>query len=257
MNIINLNTWGGVIKEPLIDFFEKHKDTDVFCLQEVLSDAYDEELDGITNETGTMLTPNLFQKILDVLPEHVEYFTSVVGEYYGLACFVKKNISVLDHGEVLIYKSPKFPDPENGDADHDRKMQWLLLDDNGQHYLIMNVHGHWINGSKLDSPERLEQSKSILEFIREFRDEGEAEKELIKVLAGDLNLLPETESVKMLDAMMTNLILQNGIESTRTVMYDGKEKICDYVFVSKNAIVDTFEILPEEVSSHVAMKVVL
>ncbi len=257
MNIITLNTWAGIIKEPLIEFFEKHKDTDIFCLQEVLSDAFDENLDDITKESGAMLTPNLFQQILDVLPEHVEYFCPVVGEHYGLACFVKKNISVLDHGEVFLYKSPKFPDPENPYADHDRKMQWLLLDDNGQHYLVMNIHGHWVNGNKLDDPDRLEQSRIILDFIREFRNEGDTEKELIQILTGDFNVLPETETMKMFDATMTNLILKNGITSTRTSMHDGKDKICDYVLVSKNAHVEKFEILPEEVSDHVATRVVV
>ena len=256
MNIINLNTWGGVIKEPLIDFFDTHKDTDVFCLQEVLSDAYDEDLDCLTNETGTLLSPNLYQKILDALPEHVDYFTPVVGEHYGLACFVKKNISVLDHGEVLLYETKKFPDPENPDADHDRKMQWLLLDNVGQHYLVMNLHGHW-KKDKLDDIDTSNQIKTILDFIQEFRDEGESKGEIIKVLAGDFNLLPETESIKKLGEVLNNVTLQNGVTTTRTSMHDSTDQIIDYVFVSKNTVVDSFEILSEEVSDHVAMKISL
>jgi endonuclease/exonuclease/phosphatase family metal-dependent hydrolase len=254
MNIINLNTWAGVIKEPLIDFFEKYKDTDVFCLQEVLSDAYDEDLDCLTHEAGDSLCPNLYQKILDVLPEHVEFFTPLVGEHFGLACFVKKNISVLDHGEVMLYEASIFPDPKDPDADHNRKMQWLLLDDNNKHYLVMNVHGHW-KKNKLDDADTLQQSKTILEFIREFRNEGDEKKELVKVLMGDFNVNPDTESVKMFNETMDNVVLQNGITTTRTSMHDSENQIIDYVFVSKGTPVDSFEILPEEVSDHVAMKV--
>ena len=41
MRLITLNTWCGIIKEPLRSFIEKHKDnTDIFCFQEVRNGFY-------------------------------------------------------------------------------------------------------------------------------------------------------------------------------------------------------------------------
>jgi len=262
MNIITLNTWAGMVREPLLSFFERHSaDTDIFCLQEVTSDGAGRDLDIITKESGDLLTPDLFQKIQDALPEHVEHFLPLVDDYYGLAFFVRKDISVLDFGEVMIYQSPKFPDPGNSDVDHDRKLFWILLEDDGCQYLVMNVHGHWVKAGKLDTPERIEQSRVIADFMKEFHAEGSTDEErgeeLAKILCGDLNLLPDTESMRILEGGMVNLITENGITSTRTTLHEGDEKLSDYVLVSENCQVESFEVLPEEVSNHSALRVVL
>ena len=39
MKIITLNTWSGVVLEPLLKFFEQYKEVDIFCLQEIYKDA--------------------------------------------------------------------------------------------------------------------------------------------------------------------------------------------------------------------------
>ena len=35
MKLITLNTWGGLMKEPLIDFIKKHQDIDIFCVYDL------------------------------------------------------------------------------------------------------------------------------------------------------------------------------------------------------------------------------
>lgn len=43
MKIINLNIWGGRAgREKVLEFFDTHKNIDVFCLQEVWSAPYPE-----------------------------------------------------------------------------------------------------------------------------------------------------------------------------------------------------------------------
>jgi len=65
MRIITLNTWGGKIYEPLIDFFIKHKEeTDVFCLQEVFNS------ESVRPELGNV-RPRLFQDIQKILPDFI------------------------------------------------------------------------------------------------------------------------------------------------------------------------------------------
>ncbi len=46
MKIISLNTWGGRAgKDTSISFFERNKEIDVFCLQEIWSASY-QHLEG-------------------------------------------------------------------------------------------------------------------------------------------------------------------------------------------------------------------
>lgn len=72
------------------------------------------------------------------------------------------------------------------------------------------------------------------------------------VLCGDFNLLPDTESIRIIEqARLKNLITENGIVSTRTSHYTRADKFADYIFVSQqNVEVKSFNVLPDEVSDH-------
>ena len=71
-----------------------------------------------------------------------------------------------------------------------------------------------------------------------------------KVLCGDLNLRPDTESVKILEKGMNNLIQTHKVNSTRTSYYPKPEKFADYIFTSPEITVKAFEVLKDEVSDH-------
>lgn len=78
MKIISLNTWGGRAgRENLLSFFNKYKEVDIFCLQEIWSAPY-EDLEGVS-AGGTpirhekLMTQGL-QDISDLLQNHISYF---------------------------------------------------------------------------------------------------------------------------------------------------------------------------------------
>lgn len=129
MKVLSLNIWGGDLEKELLEFFEKHKDIDVICLQEV----YDKAKEKITDESR---------------------------------------------------------------------------------YLSLN----------------------ILFKIHEVLD--------------DYNLLSESESLQILDEGMHNCIASYNITSTRTSYYSKEIRFADYMFLSKNLKVDSFKVLPDEVSNH-------
>jgi endonuclease/exonuclease/phosphatase (EEP) superfamily protein YafD len=52
-----------------------------------------------------------------------------------------------------------------------------------------------------------------------------------------------------------NLIKKYDIKSTRTSFYKKPEKHADYIFVSDDIFVETFQVLSEEVSDHAALLV--
>lgn len=242
MKIITLNTWGGKIYDPLQEFIKNHQDIDVFCFQEIYHDAEGKEKDEDFLDSAF----NLFTDIQTWLPNHVGFFKSHASDYYGLAMFVKKEISITEEGEFFIHLYKEFIPEDAYFANHARNIQYVKIESNKKPFALLNLHGLWNGQGKSDTKERLNQSKKILEFTKTLNEDF--------VLCGDFNLLPDTESIKMLeDSGLKNLIKEYGITSTRTSHYTKPLKFADYIFTTKGVTVKDFKVLPDEVSDHSAL----
>lgn len=246
MKLITLNTWGGKIDIPLKDFFKRHSsEIDIFCLQEIFhkfgerksSNLLDQEFQDVANKY-------LFEEIQEILKDHEGYFAPVHGESYGLAIFVRKGIEIKESGEIVIYENRSF-NPKDEESDHDRKIQWMRIKTDKE-WILANIHGHWASDNKIDNEARIEQSKRILNLTEMFKD-------IPIILCGDFNLRPDTESIKMIDEKMINLISKYNISSTRTSLYTKSVKHADYIFISPDVKDVDFKVLPEEVSDHAAL----
>lgn len=247
MRIITLNTWGGKLYEPLIEFIKKHaEDTDVFCFQDVLFGS-EEGFSPI--EKGRL---NLFSEIKKILPNHESFISremnhsQIVSEILppdvgaGKVLFYKKSFKLLDRGEFAV------TDKDVSDSLMACKCQWVKLQDNDKETTILNLHGLWQKDSKkLDTPERIEQSKRIAGFLATVSSR--------KVFCGDFNMVPHGESMALLEEGMVNLIKEHGVTSTRSSHYPKEERFADYILVSKDIKVQGFEVLPDEVSDHLAV----
>jgi len=101
---------------------------------------------------------------------------------------------------------------------------------------IINLHGAWQPKSKKqDTPERLIQSQILRNLSKG--------KEHKTVLIGDFNLMPDTESVRLLEKKYTNLITKYGIKSTRTAVYDDITlPFADYAFTGSDLEVIDFQV---------------
>lgn len=244
MKLITLNTWAGRVKEPFEAFLKsKSSDTDIFCFQEIYNDL-DDDLETNIDEQGR--NRHILKEINEILTDFDMYFCPVVENVYGIAIFLKKGFEVVASGEVMLYENPNFKSFEE-DEDHDRKMQWVHIKKERKDLIIMNVHGQWHPTiKKVDTPDRIKQSKAIVDFIQTTGNTP-------KIMVGDFNLLPETQSIKMLEENFTNLITKFNIPSTRTPLYKGDLKHADYAFVSDEILVEGFEALPDVVSDHVPL----
>lgn len=236
MKLITLNTWGARVKKPFEEFIKNNQETDIFCFQEIYEKS-EEKLSARYPEANH----NLFTELKELLSEHNAFFRPAFVDVYGVAIFVKKSISVLEEGDIVIHESDS-PFVEAIEGNHPRNMQWVKISTGNGAYTIMNVHGLWNGKGKTDSPERITQSNRIKEFVRSV--DGP------KILCGDFNLRPDTESIKILGEGMRDLIKEHGIKSTRTSFYNKPEKYADYVFVSSEINVEKFEVMDDEVSDH-------
>lgn len=242
MKLITLNTWGGRIKSPLLDFIKKYKDEiDVFCFQEVYHNPDKKEWTMAFNDVHF----ELFNEIGSILNSHIGYFCPTIDDYYGIATFIKNDLDLKSSGDITIFDNPNYSG-EGGD--HSRKALWNILNLKDNDCLILNVHGLWNGKGKTDTPDRIKQSNIIKNFINSIKGP--------KIICGDFNLLPNTKSLDILSRDMQDLIKINKVTSTRTSFYTRAEtsgKFADYVFVSPDIEVLDFKVLPEEVSDHSAL----
>ena len=247
MKLISLNTWGGQLYETQVDFLKRHMgETDIFCFQEVYNDTT-----TAANEEGTIGNMfSIYEKILsDFNGFHAEAGKFPVGSVpnasYGIAMFVRKAINISDSGFREIFKADEKLDLKPGIVLCNRLLQFVTLPYKDAELTIYNLHGLYTGGGKNDTPDRLEQSKRVRDFMS--TKSGE------KILCGDFNLAPDTESLKILESEMRNLIKENGITSTRSHHYKKDLRLADYMIVSKGIEVKKFEVLQDVVSDHLPM----
>lgn len=130
-----------------------------------------------------------------------------------------------------------------------RNIQYLTITHENEVYTIANFHGLWSGAGKGDTDERIAQSKSIRRII-ETDFKGKI------VLVGDFNVNPETESMRIVDGGMINLIKVNNIASTRSSFHKWPNKFADYIIVSKDVRVLDFKVLQENISDHLPISLV-
>jgi endonuclease/exonuclease/phosphatase family metal-dependent hydrolase len=249
MKLLTLNTWGGQVHAPLMKFIERMApEVDIFCFQEVYSTLTDLEFSH-----GAKM--NLHQDISKVLKSHREYhspkskgydFSGYIGKdiSFGNAIFIRKEIPVSHYEEAFDVINDEGHDwRKNAVA----KAQIMTVEVSAKSLVLSNFHGVWIQGThKKDTPERIEQSDHLKEILDSFSGE--------KIICGDFNLLPDGESIKILEQGMRNLIKDFNITSTRSSLYGTSPiKFADYALVTPGIKVNKFEVLPDEVSDHLAL----
>ncbi len=256
MKLIGLNCWGGHEFEPLMEFVEAHKDsTDIFCFQEIFKTDSDkknykegrvnllEELSKVLDNFSYSFTPMLKGFLYD--EERVDF--DLEG---GIAVFYRKSLNLeLVAGKKVL--SHSIPIDREGEQSCSIQLQIIDFRIAGKKDLtIINTHGITYPVDKLDSDERILQSRTIINVLKE--KNGEI------IVTGDFNLLPETSSIKILGDVLRNLISEFNIENTRSVLTNyrgkpGEQKFADYTFVSEGIKVKSFEVPDLNVSDHLPM----
>lgn len=239
MQLITLNIWGGHIHDPLLEFFKRFNNIDIFCLQEVYYKA-----DKKITDEERKVHLDIFSEIQASLPNHHGYFKGIVNDNYGIGIFIKSSLEVINEGEIMIHKNPQY---SGIGPTHSRVLQWLKYTNGRKNYTIMNAHGLWNGKGKTDTPARIIQSHNIKKFSDNINT--------AKVLCGDFNLKPNTESLNIIQENMNNLVQEYNIMDTRTEHYKKAERFADYIFTSNDINVNYFSAIKETVSDHKALLV--
>ncbi|MEN9622056.1 MAG: hypothetical protein RLZZ67_490 [Candidatus Parcubacteria bacterium] len=235
MKLITLNTWGGRINQPLLQFIKNNNNVDIFCFQEMNNGATEDMMDSPQEEDK-----NLFTHIQEILPYFTGYFSPQVPGT-GHAIFIKKEFNV-DHVEfhhiLDEHEITNMPDP------FPRILQSIHLKDN--QLSVYNFHGVPKDGKK-DNPVRDLQTTRVLDIINKDTNP--------KIIVGDFNLNPDTRAIATFEAIFTNQIKKSSYITTRSHYYEKLEDFpfADYIFTSPEIQVNQFQVLNEEVSDHLPL----
>ncbi|MDE1857300.1 MAG: endonuclease/exonuclease/phosphatase family protein [Candidatus Micrarchaeota archaeon] len=244
MRLITLNLWGGRLLNEILRFVGEYRDdTDIFCFQEVFQGGASRP-----RKYGGAV-PTLYAELGRALPGFNGMLTDVYSSFgLRLAMFASENVDLADGGSIdLVGQKRVRLDGKLSKYSLGSKLQWAEIKRGRKSLVVAQTHGFWVQASKVDTPERIEQSERIMEFLGSKKGE--------KVLCGDFNLEPGTESVRIVEGRMRNLVKEYGITGTRS-SHSPKEKgdFSDYVFVSKGVKPNGFRAMPEEVSDHLALE---
>ena len=260
MKIISLNTFAGTIFDNFMAFVEAHKaDTDVFCFQEIFTT---DQPGFITTKLGKRANlldelkqrlPN-FQVFYGVAQDGIQESDDVCpGTQEGLAIFIKKGLSVTESGDFFINNRRNSFVPPNYST-FPYNVLYIGLSINDQPLTICCLHGASQPGSKLDTPDRIAQSQKVIDFLKDRPGE--------KIVMGDFNLLPETESIRMFEpAGYRNLVNDFKISTTRGTKHKqlypefagDYQEYADYTFVTPGVKVTNFEVPDVPISDHLPM----
>lgn len=249
MKLITLNTWGGKLLNLLLSFVkEQVNEIDIFCFQEMYSSPEKriiargmysqllEELTSILNDFQPFYSPQLKNRDIE---NDTDFELST-----GLTTFIRKSIIVKEWGEIDIYRSG-YKLIDGNYQTIPKNLQYFVVSNNRRKYLIGNFHGIWYPHDKLDTEDRLEQSKIIRNFLQKRPEKI--------VLCGDYNLLPDTKSMLILDKDLRNLIKLHAVKKTRSELHTGTAKITDYILVSSEVEVKDFKVINTTVSDHLPL----
>lgn len=254
MKLLTLNLWGGKVYKPLLKFIKENSGlVDIFCFQEMFRSSENRFSNGIKT--------NLYDDLSRILKDYVGFFAPTFTGYdteekvdfdlrFGQATFVKKSIEVISEETIFVhgkfdYKPPVIIPGIKEGLDLPRNIHCLKIKINDKEMLIGNLHGYWLPDNKHDSPGSIKQMKIVKEIFTSF--DGP------KILAGDFNLRPDTESIRMLENDMKNLIIEYGVTSTRSNLHKRPEKFADYIMVSGKVQVNNFEVIDRHVSDHLPL----
>jgi exonuclease III len=248
MKLISLNTWGGKLHDQLMAWIKvKAVDTDIFCFQEIFST---DTFPGFSSEAKM----DLLQDLNAALPDHIMMFapkskgydySGYIGKdvHFGNAIFVPRALAISGYEDffgVIDHPNYDWKSAALG------KAQLIKFSVGEKQVNLCNFHGLWKNGTfKQDIPERFEQSQQLREWLDT--------KTGPQIICGDFNLLPSTESYKILQEGYRDLIAEYGVTSTRSSHYSKNVGYADYILTTPDIVIKDFKVLPDEVSDHLPL----
>lgn len=237
MKLMTLNVWQGRLERVLLKHLET-LDIDIACMQEAVD--YPFKSGGLVSTYQT-----------------VGSSAKLDNQFFSPLMSMKLGGSSISFGNVIYANIPfsqtetqftrgKYKDEFDFNVDdyNVRAFQHALLEIEDKKLHILNHHGHHIDAHKLGDEETFRQATQLIDYIKQL--DGAV------ILCGDFNLAPESESIRLIDGLLTNLSVKYKLRTTRSSL-TYKNEVCDYIFVNENVIVKDFKMDETIISDHNAL----
>lgn len=236
---------------------------DVVCLQEVTrSPGRNGWTSFVDDHRQLAQRADLMADVRRLLPAHDGWFAvSDTGpvrdgadqthrQHFGLGMFIHEGLATVGsrashiHGSYDAYAS----DWPVSDRPRAAQAARIHAPQTGRFLTVAQMHGLRDAAGKQDTPARRAQAERLADLVDEMREPGD-----VVVVAGDFNLLPDSETFDVLGKL--GLVDLVGEADTRSTRYRKPVRHASYLLVSDPASVLNFEVVTEpEVSDHRALR---
>ncbi len=237
VKLIQLNVWWGGKLTGNLAKFVKDQGADIMCMQEAAS------LEG---SSGMFLPTQEIQEIGNFKDTAFAPMVTInfMHRKASMGNAIASKFPFLKTDSAYIYLE------HNDDFDWDkhdynvRNFLHCVLDVKGKQVHVITHHGYHIPEHKNGDSESLRQMKEIADYIKKL--DGPV------ILTGDFNLAPHSESLEVINSLLSNLSVKYKLKTTRNQLTH-KNEVCDYIFVNDQVKVKNFEMSKELVSDHAAL----
>lgn len=242
--------------------FFKEINPDIVCLQEV-----SRKVDNSAFEK--YITKDIFDSSMPLLKSSFYAPNFALSEYqkenfHGKKLFYHNFGGVIESGNYIKSKFPIYEGQSlsiNGEFTYitdwkdpatqsnlSRMMQVAYIKIKSNLMIsCINYHGIWTK-NKEDTISTIQATKKILNIMEKIK--------VPTILCGDFNLLPNTESIQLINEEYSNLIDRYRIKTTRpksNELSNLDRNIVDYIFVSKDITVHNLQVIDTNVSDHLPL----
>jgi endonuclease/exonuclease/phosphatase family metal-dependent hydrolase len=254
-----LNAWGGTLYDELIAYL-RDESPDILCLQEVVHTPATRKESLLYCDEDHVLPQraNLFREVAAALPDHVATFcpaalgilwdgSKQIASQWGLATLVRSSFPIVAQHQGFVHKS--FSPNGYGRQPRSRTAHAIRVYDfeRGWPICIAHMHGLRDPAGKLDTPERLVQSRTFAAICKTILEDGDR-----LVVCGDFNVKPSSATFEVLSELgLADLVTSRGFVDTRTSHYRKTARFADYMLVNGSVEPKAFEVVAlPEVSDH-------
>ena len=237
LKLLQLNAWGGRLQPQIGDLLETEK-PDIVCLQEAISFGGE--------ESGLFITIENIQKSYDLpfIAFGPAFSFSYMKATARFGNCILSRYPITKAEVIFTHLEHKDDFMWGEDSANMRNFIHAVVDVDGQSCNILTHHGYHVPDHKNGNEETVKQTRIIADYISELTGPV--------ILTGDFNLVPRSESIEQLNAILHNLALEHKLATTRTHL-TYKTEVCDYIFVNDEVKVKGFQALEKIVSDHQAL----
>jgi len=249
LSILQLNINSDNFWNQLTTYLTTH-DFDILHLQEITGkDTISGNIDS-KRDCFEALQKLLGEKYNGALTI-AERFTSSPSAYLGNATFYKKQFTLIEKNILPINQQAEpFSSTAQSFEKEARSLLYLTLEIEGRTISFLNTHLAWAKTPK-EEPHQTEQAAILIDYLKTVPSPF--------VLSGDFNLDPQQPTVQNINVLARNLTSEYHITNTlnprthRAQMLFPPGVAVDYIYVSRDISVKTFDVVEEDLSDHLGL----